>query len=118
MLDIDNSRRIFHPVDKLDDLLHRLLPFLLRPYFIEKIGSVERRNVLIKFHKIQIANNIALYLGRGSGSKRNDRNICSYLIDHRSGMSEFWSKIMSPLIDTMSVLHNNQRNINAHEKNQ
>ena len=86
---------------ELDDILVHILR--LRPYFIIKVGAIERALELLGIDDAEVFLYVGTHLVGGCRRERDDRRI-AYLIYDGSDASVFWTEVMSPLRDTVSLI--------------
>ena len=100
-------------LDKLDDVLVYLLGF--RPYFVVKIGAVERAFEFPGISYSQIFLYVRSHLVCGCGRK-SDYGCRSYLCDYRSYPPVLGAEIVSPLRYAVCLVYGVKRYLDGFQK--
>ena len=96
--------------DKHDNLA--VYVFSLLTYFIEEVWTVERTLELPGIHDAQILLDVCAHLV-GSRCRKGNHRCLAYLVDNRAYASVLWAEIMSPLRDTVCLIHGIERDFDG-----
>ena len=97
-------------LDKLDNLLIRIVIILLRTHLIIKVRTVERTLELRTILNAQTAHNVSTYLVSSRCSKCNDRRSANRF-DGITNLTVLRAEVMSPLRDTMCLINSVEANL-------
>ena len=107
---IDDSALAFHAADEADEVL--IYVCCLGAYFVIEVRAVETRLENRCVRHAEVLLNIFLHFGRSRSRKRDNRRLADALY-HASYLTVFWTEVVSPLGDTMSLIHCIERNLHA-----
>ena len=110
---IDNTTLAFVLTDELDDFLIYILGF--RTYFVIQVRTIERRLKVLGILNAQTLLNICTHLIGSCSGQSNDWRLAN-LLNNRTNLSVFWTEIMSPLRNTMRLIHSIKRNLHRLQK--
>ena len=100
-------------LDEFDDLLVDIIGFL--PYFVIKVGAVERALELLGVHDAQAFLDVSTHFVGSCRREGNDWSVANS-VDGGADVAIFRSEIMSPLRNAMSLINGIKRNLDLFEK--